>query len=164
MISFKKFTKTNARMACNAPIPINKYPVFSKKGLSTEITYGLLTSTKIYIYCLEKNYGSSVAQEAVFIHLCAMTEAERNLIILTRFFKNKIHVLYGIDKVWLDVSDKVFEHCFTNNCLYIPAGDINRLKIFEADPVIGVVKSIIVCKNNSTEIFDEAKEVKICLD
>ena len=62
-----------------------------------------------------------------------------------------IHLFYGVDHRYIDITNRAFELCSDGERLYVAAGDAIRAKIF-TDPAYGVTKNIIVLREGNGNI------------
>jgi len=62
-----------------------------------------------------------------------------------------IHLFYGVDHRYVDITNRAFELCSDGDRLYVPAGDTIRAEIF-TDPAYGVIKNIIVLREGNGNI------------
>jgi FkbM family methyltransferase len=61
-----------------------------------------------------------------------------------------MQVYYGVPNRWTTVD---LSRCKIDKCYKIPAGDINRSKLFQSDPIFGVVKTIkIHLESTNTDV------------
>ena len=68
---------------------------------------------------------------------------------------------YGsIDASYIDITDLVFEKCYINNKICIPADDNNRAELF-GDPFFGILKDIKVENNDKVTIYDHETEISL---
>ena len=71
--------------------------------------------------------------------------------------------LYGIQNNYIDITDIVYNKCIINNKIYIPSNDLTRASIF-GDPLIQVVKHIVLEDEYGKKIFTINDEINIPLD
>lgn len=148
-------------------LPWCEFP-FEQKAIAEYIMPKYGDKIKIHdpykLNCLEKAYGQEVSKNAVFIHLCAMNEIQRNNITRDRLDNASFAVFYGKGLNFIDVTEIVYEKCIMNDTLVIPSGDMNRYNIFNADPTIGIVKEIRVVLNGEIFHFEHDKNIEINLN
>ena len=71
--------------------------------------------------------------------------------------------LYGIQNNYIDITNVVYERCIINNKIHIPSNDLARASIF-GDPLIQVVKHIVLEDEYGKKIFTINDEINIPLD
>jgi hypothetical protein len=71
--------------------------------------------------------------------------------------------LYGIQNNYIDITDVVYNKCIINNKIHIPRNDLARASIF-GDPLIQVVKHIVLEDDYGKKIFTINDEINIPLD
>ena len=76
------------------------------------------------------------------------------------YTKFNMKIYYGSYDCAIDVTDICLSEFTEYNILTIPTGDLNRVNYF-SDPLMGVVKSIIVYHNNIFTCYDQYTQIKI---
>ena len=71
--------------------------------------------------------------------------------------------LYGIKDNYIDITNIVYEKCIINNKIHIPCNDLLRANIF-GDPLIQIVKHIVLEDEYGKKIFSINDEINIPLD
>ena len=71
-----------------------------------------------------------------------------------------MRIFYGNSNKLIDVTDICLSNLTKNNIIRIPSGDKNRAKYF-TDPLIGIVKKIIIIFNNNSTEYDHNMQIKI---
>ena len=71
--------------------------------------------------------------------------------------------LYGVQNNYIDITNVVYEKCIINNKIHIPGDDLSRASIF-GDPLIQVVKHIVLEDEYGKKIFTINDEINIPLD
>lgn len=60
-----------------------------------------------------------------------------------------IKITYGTVNKSIDVTDICYAKLVQNNIITIPAGDLNRAKLF-TDPLVGVLKQVFLTQKDNT--------------
>jgi FkbM family methyltransferase len=72
-----------------------------------------------------------------------------------------IKITYGTVNKSIDVTDICYAKLVQNNIITIPAGDLNRAKLF-TDPLVGVLKQVFLTqKDNTIFCYDDTMRVMI---
>jgi FkbM family methyltransferase len=77
-----------------------------------------------------------------------------------------VEIYYGCDDIWVRVDET---KCISANGYKLPSGDINRARLFQCDPVVGVVKQVKLhfpATSQTVTIFDDEEvhfnDIEIC--
>ena len=75
---------------------------------------------------------------------------------------SELVIKYGVETNYIDVTAVALSRCLHDGLLIIPASDYARALIF-SDPIIGVVKHILVVKDGISTIYPANEYIRLIL-
>ena len=73
-----------------------------------------------------------------------------------------LYIEYGLNTVFIDITDKVYAQCLTADSLTIPPDDYLRARMF-GDPLPGIVKIIKVTRDGVTTVYEHTDTITLML-